>query len=93
LAKFIENTIIMAFSIFISRKMFNFNPNIPLIVKSCLLGLALVAVSVLFSYYQSNSYVQLGFGLLVVAAFAALLVVTRLANVATLKNYIKSKRL
>lgn len=93
LAKFVENTIIMAFSIFISRKMFNFNPNIPLIIKSGFLGIALVAISVLFSHYQANSYLQLGFGLAVVAAFAALLVTTRLANVTTLKNYIKSKRL
>lgn len=93
LAKFVENTIIMAFSIFISRKMFNFNPNIPLIIKSGFLGITLVAISVLFSHYQANSYLQLGFGLAVVAAFAALLVTTRLANVTTLKNYIKSKRL
>ncbi|KAB2914718.1 MAG: oligosaccharide flippase family protein [Bacteroidetes bacterium] len=93
LAKFIENIIIMLFSVFISRKMFNFNPNVPLIIKSGLLGLVLVAVSVLFANYQPNSYLQLGFGLALVAAFAGLLVVTRMASIDTLKNYIKSKRL
>ncbi len=93
LAKFIENTIIMAFSIFISRKMFNFNPNVPLIIKSGMIGLSLVAISILFSQYESNKIIQLFAGVIAVILFGVTLITTKLANLSTLKNYIKTRRL
>jgi O-antigen/teichoic acid export membrane protein len=93
LAKFIENTIIMLFSIYISRKMFNFNPNVPLIIKSCAIGLVLVALSIVFSQYQSDKIIQLFVGIATLILFAFVLVSTKLLSLATLKNYLKTKRL
>ena len=93
LAKFVENTIIMVFSIFISRKMFNFNPNISLIIKSCFIGLAIVAVTLLLGQNQDNNYLQLLTGVVAIGLFALALLITKLINVSTLKSYIKTKRI
>lgn len=92
-AKFAENTIIMLFSIFVSRKMFNFNPNISLIIKSFLIGVAWILIYTIASSQLDNNFIQLLISFLIVLLFGITLLLTRIVNKSTLLNYITIKRI
>ncbi|HYG15759.1 MAG TPA: oligosaccharide flippase family protein [Bacteroidia bacterium] len=92
-AVFMENVICLGFSVYVSRKMFNFDPDLPVIFKSFFTAIPLVVVHVLLAQQNLNYFVQLALSAVAVGLFIVLLIGTGILNVKTLKSYLKIKKL
>ncbi len=92
-AKFAEGLIILSLSVYVSQKMFNFKPNVSIIIKSSLIGIAWVILTTLITQNLTNSIFQLFIGLIVVILFGLTLITTGMVNKTTLMSYLKTKRL